>query len=57
MICKVGYSFNGDIKGHGVIGLDVSKFTVCLNIEDIIDKIKIITNQYQIEKININIRH
>ena len=35
MICKVGYSFNGDIKGHGVFGLDVSKFTDCLTIEDI----------------------
>ena len=40
MICKVGYSFNGDIKGHGVFGLDVSKFTDCLTIEDIKDKIK-----------------
>ena len=40
MICKVGYSFNGDIKGHEVFGLDVSKFTDCLTIEDIKDKIK-----------------
>ena len=49
MICKVGYSFNGDIKGHGVFGLDVSKFTDCLTIEDIKDKIKRITLQYEIE--------
>ncbi len=49
MICKVGYSFNGDIKGHGVFGLDVSKFTDCLTIEDIKDKIKRKTLQYEIE--------
>lgn len=49
MICKVGYSFNGDIKGHGVFGLDVSKFTDCLTIEDIKDKIKRKVLQYEIE--------
>lgn len=49
MICKVGYSFNGDIKGHGVFGLDVSKFTDCLTIEDIKDKIKRKILQYEIE--------
>ena len=49
MICKVGCSFNGDIKGDGVFGLDVSKFTDCLTIEDIKDKIKRITLQYEIE--------
>lgn len=61
MICKVGYSFNGDIKGHGVFGLDVSKFTDCLTIEDIKDKIKRKTLQYEIENnispdYNINIK-
>ena len=56
MICKVGYSFNGDIKGHGVFGLDVSKFTDCLTIEDIKDKIKRITLQYEIEN-NISADH
>ena len=61
MICKVGYSFNGDIKGHGVFGLDVSKFTDCLTIEDIKDKIKRKTLQYEIEytisqDYNINIK-
>lgn len=49
MICKVGYSFSGDIKGHGVFGLDVSKFTDCLTIEDIKDKIKRKILQYEIE--------
>lgn len=49
MICKVGYSFNGDIKGHGVFDLDVSKFTDCLTIEDIKDKIKRKILQYEIE--------
>lgn len=49
MICKVGYSFNGDIKGHGVFSLDVSKFTDCLTIEDIKDKIKRKILQYEIE--------
>ena len=61
MICKVGYSFNGDIKGHEVFGLDVSKFTDCLTIEDIKDKIKSKTLQYEIENsippdYNINIK-
>ena len=61
MICKVGISFNGDIKGHGVFGLDVSKFTDCLTIEDIKDKIKRKTLQYEIENnispdYNINIK-
>lgn len=61
MICKVGYSFNGDIKGHGVFGLDVSKFTDCLTIEDIKDKIKRKILQYEIENnifpdYNINIK-
>ena len=61
MICKVGYSFNGDIKGHGVFGLDVSKFTDCLTIEDIKDKIKRKILQYETEKnispdYNINIK-
>ena len=61
MICKVGYSFNGDIKGQGVFGLDVSKFTDCLTIEDIKDKIKRKTLQYEIENnippdYNINIK-
>ena len=61
MICKVGLSFNGDIKGHGVFGLDVSKFTDCLTIEDIRDKIKRKILQYEIENnispdYNINIK-
>ena len=61
MICKVGCSFNGDIKGHGVFGLDVSKFTDCLTIEDIKDKIKRKILQYEIENnispdYNINIK-
>lgn len=61
MICKVRYSFNGDIKGHVVFGLDVSKFTDCLTIEDIKDKIKRKILQYEIENnifpdYNINIK-